>query len=144
MKGPLLVVAAVIENTRGEILIAQRPSHHKIAGGLWEFPGGKVEAGEDPRTCLAREIREELGVAIDVGACVGLYSHVYREGTGGVRLDPAVHVVLAVYRAVLGHEPSFQLNDVAAVKWVSKSTRPQDEFAPADIEIVADIWPTEI
>ncbi|GAA5317763.1 MAG: 8-oxo-dGTP diphosphatase MutT [Candidatus Pelagadaptatus aseana] len=57
------VVAAVIKNADGEILIAKRPDHtHQ--GGLWEFPGGKVDAGETAREALNRELREEL--AIDV------------------------------------------------------------------------------
>ena len=145
IKGPLLVAAAVIENLDGEILLAKRPAHHKLAGDTWEFPGGKVEAGEDPRVCLKREIQEELGVEISVGACAGVYSHVYVQGTGGVVLDPAIHVVLIAYRASL--EPArtaadvvFRLNDVAAVKWISAKTKPSDIIAPADIAIVADIW----
>ena len=59
------VVAAVIENPQGEILIAKRPDHlHQ--GGLWEFPGGKLEAQELPRAALARELVEELGISVNV------------------------------------------------------------------------------
>lgn len=149
IKGPILVSAAVIESRRGEILIAKRPGHHKLAGGLWEFPGGKVEAGEDPKDCLKREMREEIGADVEVGELIGFYSYVYELGTGGVKLDPAMHIVLAVYRAHLSEADDrelidiskFKLNDVAAVKWVSKSTRPQDEFAPADLGAVAAVWP---
>jgi 8-oxo-dGTP diphosphatase len=60
------VVAAVI--TRGDRLLACRRNADREAGGLWEFPGGKVEAGESAADALAREIREELGVGIRVGA----------------------------------------------------------------------------
>lgn len=57
----LRVVAAIIENANGEFLIAERPEH-KPAAGLWEFPGGKVENGEDDRSALLRELDEELGI----------------------------------------------------------------------------------
>lgn len=59
----LHVVAAVIRDPQGQILIAQRPAH-KHQGGLWEFPGGKVEAGEAPAVALARELAEELGIQV--------------------------------------------------------------------------------
>ena len=63
------VVAAVIERS-GEYLICQRPAH-KRHGGLWEFPGGKVETGETIETAVRRELREEIGVeVISVGEIV--------------------------------------------------------------------------
>jgi 8-oxo-dGTP diphosphatase len=60
------VAAAVIERADGAVLLAQRPIG-KVYAGYWEFPGGKVEAGEIPEAALEREIREELGVEISVG-----------------------------------------------------------------------------
>ena len=60
----LLVVAAALINERGEFLLAQRPPDKRLAG-KWEFPGGKVEAGESPEMALTREIREELGITIE-------------------------------------------------------------------------------
>ena len=66
MTNVIPVVAAVI--TRGDLVLACRRNAEREAGGLWEFPGGKVEAGESPRDALVREIREELGVGIRVGA----------------------------------------------------------------------------
>ena len=57
----LRVVAAVIHNPQGEILIARRPLH-KHQGGLWEFPGGKIEDGEEAADALIRELQEELGI----------------------------------------------------------------------------------
>ncbi|HYQ72699.1 MAG TPA: Nudix family hydrolase, partial [Gammaproteobacteria bacterium] len=57
------VAAAAIFNARGRVLIARRPAHaHQ--GGLWEFPGGKLEPGESPRQALVRELQEELGIGI--------------------------------------------------------------------------------
>ena len=57
----LNVVAAVIHNAQGQLLIAQRPLH-KHQGGLWEFAGGKVDANETPAQALVRELQEELGI----------------------------------------------------------------------------------
>lgn len=58
--GPLHVVAAII--VRGSQILACRRASHKAAAGKWEFPGGKVDAGESPHEALVREIREELGI----------------------------------------------------------------------------------
>lgn len=59
----LLVVACALIDADGRILIAQRPEGKGMAG-LWEFPGGKVEAGESPEATLIRELHEELGIAV--------------------------------------------------------------------------------
>jgi A/G-specific adenine glycosylase len=69
------VTAAII--TRGDhVLIARRPPNG-LLGGLWEFPGGKQQDGEDLPTCLQREIMEELGVQIHVGEPYGVYKHAF-------------------------------------------------------------------
>ena len=60
------VVAGVLRDGQGRVLLAQRPSGKALAG-MWEFPGGKVEAGEDPRAALVRELHEELGVHAAIG-----------------------------------------------------------------------------
>ena len=69
------VTAAVIQRD-GQVLIARRPENG-LLGGLWEFPGGKVEPGETLPDCLRREIREELGVEVQVGDAFGVYRHGY-------------------------------------------------------------------
>jgi A/G-specific adenine glycosylase len=69
------VTAAVIRQ-KGRILIAQRPTGGML-GGLWEFPGGKVERGESLEECLRREIREELGIEVEVGRPVTQVKHAY-------------------------------------------------------------------
>jgi A/G-specific adenine glycosylase len=70
-----VVTAGVIEQ-QGQVLIAQRPPAG-LLGGMWEFPGGKVQAGEDLAACLKREMCEELGVDVSVNAAFGVYSHAY-------------------------------------------------------------------
>jgi 8-oxo-dGTP diphosphatase len=59
----LLVVAAALENSKGEYLLQKRPENRAMAG-LWEFPGGKIEAGEGPEEALVRELSEELGIGV--------------------------------------------------------------------------------
>lgn len=70
------VVAAVIADAGGRILLARRTEGRDLAG-LWEFPGGKREAGETPEAALARELHEELGIVADVGAAVIAVPHRY-------------------------------------------------------------------
>lgn len=63
-RGPIVIVAAcALLDRKGRVLLAKRPEGRSLAG-LWEFPGGKVEAGERPDDALIRELREELGIAI--------------------------------------------------------------------------------
>ncbi len=69
-------VAAGIIRKNGRVLIAQRPAD-KLLGGLWEFPGGKVEPGESLPDCLRREIKEELGIKIEVGEQTMTLKHAY-------------------------------------------------------------------
>lgn len=59
----MFVVAAALTNEKGEILLQKRPMHAQM-GGLWEFPGGKVDSGESPEIALARELEEELGIIV--------------------------------------------------------------------------------
>lgn len=67
------VVAAVITNRRGEVLIARRSNISDGRQTIWEFPGGKVEPGENPVEALIREIREELNLEIDVAGLLGKF-----------------------------------------------------------------------
>ena len=73
------VVAGVVYDTDGRILIAQRPPGKQLAGG-WEFPGGKLEPGEARRDGLARELQEELGIVIGVSRPLLRVTHVYAHG----------------------------------------------------------------
>jgi A/G-specific adenine glycosylase len=73
---PHYIVTAAVIWTEGKVLIARRPVTG-LLGGMWEFPGGKQQEGEDLPTCLQREIREELGAEIEVGPELGVYRHAY-------------------------------------------------------------------
>jgi A/G-specific adenine glycosylase len=73
---PHHIVGAAIIQRAGQVLIAQRPQDG-LLGGLWEFPGGKIDSGEELAAGLKREICEELGVEIEVGAAYGIYQHAY-------------------------------------------------------------------
>ncbi len=82
---PVIAVAAgCLINAAGEVLIAQRPAG-KIAAGLWEFPGGKIEAGESAYDGLCRELREEIGIEVESARPLLQITHAYTERT--VRLD---------------------------------------------------------
>lgn len=99
------VTAAVMEQD-GHVLIAQR-AQDQLLGGMWEFPGGKQETGESLENCLKREIKEELGVTIEVGAKVGVYRHAYTH----------FRVTLHAFECrLMGGTPC--LNDHQATAWV--------------------------
>ena len=73
---PHIIVTAAIVQRQGRVLIAQRPQNG-LLGGLWEFPGGKLNPGEDLIACLKREICEELGLEVIVDGAYGVYRHAY-------------------------------------------------------------------
>ncbi len=80
MPNILLVAACALVDVDGRVLIGKRPAGKTLAG-LWEFPGGKVEAGETPEACLIRELDEELGITV-AHACLAPFvfaSHAYGE-----------------------------------------------------------------
>lgn len=135
IKGPIAVVAAVIRNRNGQILLARRPDSHSVAGGLWEFPGGKIDAGESPEEALRREIREELGIEIKVQGLIDVVSHVY-----DISSLSKLHILLMGYLAeyVSGE---IRLQDVAEVEWVPDDQPPAHHFAPADVPFVEKVWP---
>jgi len=80
----IIDVAAALLFRDYKLLITQRPAHAHL-GGLWEFPGGKRENSETFRECLARELREELGIEVVVGELIESVVHTYPEKT--VRLE---------------------------------------------------------
>jgi A/G-specific adenine glycosylase len=100
------VTAAVIQRNL-QVLIALRPSGG-LLGGMWEFPGGKVEPGESDAEALVRETREELGTMVDVGGLVGTYNHAYTHLRVTLR---------AYYCNIKGIEPAAL--EAMEIRWVA-------------------------
>ena len=71
-----VIGVGVVLNAAGQVLIDQR-LEEGLLGGMWEFPGGKQEEGETIETCIARELKEELGIAVTVGAELITVDHAY-------------------------------------------------------------------
>jgi len=117
------VVAAVIENN-GRFLIAQRPENSHM-GMKWEFPGGKMEKGEDAAACLRREIREELDLEIEVGEEIMVVEHQY----------PDRKVILHCHwcQFVQGEAKALGCH---TFKWVSAGEFKQFDFSDADLPVV--------
>lgn len=120
----LHVVAAVIRDAAGNILLAQRPAH-KHQGGKWEFPGGKVESGEIPLHALSRELDEELGIQLQQAQPLIKIRHVYSELA--VLLD--VWEVTAFSGIAHGREAQ-------PIAWFSAEQLPALEFPPANYPII--------
>lgn len=117
------VVAAAIARS-GCCLVAQRGPGMTLPG-KWEFPGGKVEPGEAPEGALAREILEELGAVIEVGALLG---------TGGARVvDKLIRLDVYAARLVAGE---LSLSEHSRVAWASAEELASFDWAEADVPIV--------
>lgn len=112
-----------------KVLCAQRSEEMPLSG-FWEFPGGKMEAGESPEACLIREIREELSISIKVVSSLDPNEHSYAEGKV-IRLMPFVCTWESGAINLLEHK---------AVKWVGKEELKSLNWAPADIPIVNDLF----
>ena len=121
---PIIDVAAALVFRDGMLLITQRYVDAHL-GGLWEFPGGKREPNETFEACLARELREELGIEVTVGALGESLTHAYPEKT--------VH--LKFYRCQWNeHEP--QPLGCAAFKWVTAAELKDYAFPAADARLL--------
>lgn len=125
--GVILVVGALI--SRNSLALIARRLPHRSAGGLWEFPGGKIEPGETPEQALVREIREELDVEITVGALASRHTTEV-EGT---------LVDLACYWATLVGDPPTSSTDHDQLLWLPLSELHTLEWSPADVPIVRDL-----
>jgi 8-oxo-dGTP diphosphatase len=119
---PTIVTAAVVER-EGRLLVARRLKGSHM-GGCWEFPGGKLEPGESPEGCLARELVEELGVTSVVGEEIHRTIYAY---------DDRV-LELRFFRCVLDGEPRPLLGQ--ELRWAARAELKSLEFPPADAELV--------
>lgn len=118
------VVAAIIKNGEGKILITQR-NLKKSQGGLWEFPGGKIEKGETREEAIIREIKEELTIKINVESYLGEKVFEYPE--------KSINLIALNCRVKSGN---IYLTEHEEARWVEKEELNSFEFAPADIFIV--------
>lgn len=118
--GPLHVVAAVIVRD-GRVLVAQRDGKGHLAR-KWEFPGGKIEAGETPEAALRREIREELGVGVRVGPSLVTVHHDYEEFS----------IELSFFLASI-EEMELTLSAHVEVRWLAAGELDGLDWAPADL-----------
>ena len=117
------VVAALIRNN-GKFMICQRPEN-KSRALLWEFPGGKVEAGETKEAALARECREELDIELSVGAVFAESTFVYP--------DISVHLILLEAKIIRGEPKLLEHKDI---RWITPEEAHLFEFSPADVPFV--------
>ena len=120
------VVAALIWRDE-KFMICQRPEN-KARGLLWEFVGGKVEAGESKEAALVRECKEELDVILDVGETFMEITHEYP--------DITVHLTLFNATIANGEPRKIEHNDI---KWITPDEVGKYKFCPADVEILEEI-----
>lgn len=126
-----VIVAAGVLVQGHRVLLSRRKQGTHLAG-LWEFPGGKAEAGEDPRAALQRELREELGVETTVGEIVDVTFHRYDDA------DKAV--LLLFFEASLAEgSPAPTAVDVAEVGWFGPADLHPEDFPPADVAVLAKV-----
>jgi 8-oxo-dGTP diphosphatase len=124
----LRFVAAALIVRGDQVLICQRKAGSAM-GLKWEFPGGKIEAGESPQQALRRELDEELGIQAEVGPRMAHVRHTYRSG-GAVDLE-----FFAVY-SFAGEIINHIFEDV---RWVALKELPSYDFLAADRDLIRDL-----
>ncbi|HZD90972.1 MAG TPA: 8-oxo-dGTP diphosphatase MutT [Pseudolabrys sp.] len=122
----VLVAACALVDTDGRVLLAQRPDGKSMAG-LWEFPGGKVEAGERPEETLIRELKEELGIAVKEACLAPLTfaSHAYAD----------FHLLMPLY-ICRRWEGMVAPTEGQQLAWVKPNRLRDYEMPPADIPLI--------
>jgi 8-oxo-dGTP diphosphatase len=121
------VVAAVIEKN-GKLLVCQR-TRHQTMPLKWEFPGGKIEEGEQPRDALRRELDEELGIQAEIGDEIARVQHVYPNGA-------SVELRFYVVREFSGEMENRIFRDL---QWTAPKDLASYDFLEADTSLVKDL-----
>ena len=125
MKRHLHVACAIIER-EGKVLAAQRSATMTLPL-KWEFPGGKIEAGESPEECLIRELKEELGVTIFIGAALSTATHSYADFT------------VTLYPFTCRLEGSqITMHEHHALKWILPQRMGELDWAAADLPVISE------
>jgi len=120
----LITVTAAIIRKENRIFAARRKVGKHLAG-FWEFPGGKLEVGESPQDCLARELAEEFGIEVQVGQFLGENVHDYGE-----------KIIKLVAYHVTHVSGEFRLTDHDELRWFEGTELYDVEWAPADIPLL--------
>lgn len=120
------VVCALIERS-GRLLLAQRPAHKHLPF-KWEFPGGKVEPGEEAWAAIVREIREELGCEIVITRALPRFPFDY--GAVAIEMIPYVCRLAA-------DSPEPHPHEHVALAWATPDELPRYDLAPADVPVIA-------
>jgi 8-oxo-dGTP diphosphatase len=125
----VLVAACALIDADGRILIAERPAGRSMAG-LWEFPGGKVEAGETPEVTLIRELKEELGIVVNEACLAPLTfaSHAY----------PDFHLLMPLY-VCRRWEGTVQALEGQTLAWVRPNRLRDYPMPPADVPLISHL-----
>lgn len=125
----LLVAAAALIDADGRVLITRRPEGKSMAG-LWEFPGGKVEAGETPEETLIRELKEELDIDTSASCLAPLTFASYRY--------PDFHLLMPLY-VCRKWQGILRPTEGQATKWVRARDLRNYEMPPADLPLIAPL-----
>jgi 8-oxo-dGTP diphosphatase len=125
----VLVAACALVDADGRVLLAQRPEGKTMAG-LWEFPGGKIEAGERPELSLIRELQEELGITVSEACLAPLTfaSHAY----------PDFHLLMPLY-VCRRWEGTVTALEGQRLAWVKPNRLRDYEMPPADVPLVSHL-----
>lgn len=123
-----VVAALIVRDSDNKILICQRTKTQPLPL-KWEFPGGKIEQGEEPEDALRRELQEELGIEAEVGEQVSHFIHHYKNG-GGVELK---------FFRVARFANDIENRIFKDVRWVERASLPDFDFLEADVKLVREI-----
>ena len=125
----VLVAACALVDADGRVLIAQRPADKTMAG-LWEFPGGKIEDGEQPEQSLIRELKEELGIVVSEACLAPLTfaSHSY----------PGFHLLMPLY-VCRRWEGTVTAREGQRLAWVKPNQLRDYDMPPADVPLVSHL-----
>ncbi|MEY2970781.1 MAG: hypothetical protein RLZZ599_1154 [Bacteroidota bacterium] len=121
------VVAGIIQNAEGKIFCVQRGENSKLyISKKWEFPGGKLEAGESNEAALIRELQEELKIDVSVGELITTVDHTY----------PDFRLIMHGYKCTIKDESTPQLTEHLQSRWLLPGELDQLDWAAADVPIV--------